>query len=450
MTPADLQIPERGSAPVEDPAVVAAKEAEAAKAAWFAIPVNTPADEKAPEYKAAEKRSKEADEAFSAAPVTSLAGALVKLRALQKDITEDEGVSWGAQHVRTVTAFLEGLTGAPSVVDDNHPDAALLALWEEWVPLMDRLNDPRTSEDEADALSEKTWEIERRIIDTTPQTPVGLMVPVKLLARYQEIGPEFTDHRERDLGRNILAALERLTPGLVEIEPVATPDPAVVAFAELKAANAAFKVISEKETDDPGPESPEYVAAYERFGAAREAVYDVVPVSMAGVAAKVRGMLEHQSDAYELGPDFNIMAKSMLPFLEGAPAPTPKPDPVVVLFAGWRAIQDKVKALADTDPKAENDEVGKQLEKMFDDQFEIEECIAGMNATSAAGIAIKLRLMVHIQFPKKGITDLHRTPAKDMNLAALIAEWRDHDDVYQEDHLLIGALRDAERLAGVS
>ncbi len=89
------------------------------------------------------------------------------------------------------------------------------------------MNDSRTSEDEADALGEKTWEIERRIIDTTPQTPVGLMVLVKLLARYQEIGPGFTDQRERDLGRNILAALERLTPG-----PVAAPDPVVTLFAE--------------------------------------------------------------------------------------------------------------------------------------------------------------------------------------------------------------------------
>ena len=79
-------------------------------------------------------------------------------------------------------------------------------------------------------MGEQTWEIERRIIDAAPQTPVGLMVPVKLLARYQEIGPEFTDHRERDLGRNILAAFERPTPGLAEIGwgPVTTPDPAVV------------------------------------------------------------------------------------------------------------------------------------------------------------------------------------------------------------------------------
>ena len=105
MTPADLQIPERGSVPVDDPAITAAKEEEAAKAAWRDFPAHPLTDEKTPKYKAAEKRSKEADDAFSAAPVTSLAGALVKLRALQKDITEDEGVSWGAQHVKTVAAY---------------------------------------------------------------------------------------------------------------------------------------------------------------------------------------------------------------------------------------------------------------------------------------------------------------------------------------------------------
>ena len=197
MSPADkgLQIPERKRPPVvEDPAVVAGKEAETAKAAWFAIPVSTAADEKTPEYKAAEKRSKKADGAFADAPVTSVAGVLVKLRALLKDIVEDQGVSWGAQHVKTVTAFLEGFVVHG---DGDHPDAALLALWQEWVPLMDRLNASGTSDDEADTLGEQTWEIERRIIDTAPQTPVGLMVLVKLLARYQEIGPHFTDNRER-------------------------------------------------------------------------------------------------------------------------------------------------------------------------------------------------------------------------------------------------------------
>ena len=124
MSPADrgLQIPERGSAPAEDPAIVAAKKLQEAAAALAALPADNYADEQKPEYKAAERREKEADDAFSAAPVTSLAGALVKLRALGKDITEDSGPdAWGLGHVKTVSAFLEGFTGAPSVVGDDHP-----------------------------------------------------------------------------------------------------------------------------------------------------------------------------------------------------------------------------------------------------------------------------------------------------------------------------------------
>ena len=72
MSPADLQIPERGSAPVEDPAILAAKEAEAAKAAWLALPDRTPEDEETPEYQAAEQRSTKADQDFAAAPVRPL------------------------------------------------------------------------------------------------------------------------------------------------------------------------------------------------------------------------------------------------------------------------------------------------------------------------------------------------------------------------------------------
>ena len=235
MTPQKgLQTPERKGAPVDDPAIVAAKKAADALAAWHAVPHSTVEDEKKPEWEAALEAWQKADQDFADAPVTSIAGARVKMRALVEMMREDEPPgetpSDQKRHIETLFAFMEGFAGTPSVVDDDHPDAELLALWQEWVRLMDRMNDPRTSEDEGDTLGEQTWEIERRIIDTAPQTPVGLMVPVKLLARYQEIGPEFTDHRERDLGRNILAALERLTPGLAEIGwgPVTTPDPAVV------------------------------------------------------------------------------------------------------------------------------------------------------------------------------------------------------------------------------
>ncbi len=146
MTPADLQIPERGSAPETDPAVVAGKEAQEAAAAWSAYAKAHPtlADEQTPEYKAIKERSETADDAFADAPVTSVAGVLVKLRALGKDITEDHGPEgWQQGHIKTVLAYLDGVECAPSVVGDDqpysdHPDAALLALWQEWVPLMDR------------------------------------------------------------------------------------------------------------------------------------------------------------------------------------------------------------------------------------------------------------------------------------------------------------------------
>ncbi|MCH8238370.1 MAG: histone deacetylase family protein [Proteobacteria bacterium] len=66
MTPADLQLPERKDAPVEDPAVVAGKEAHEAEAAFNAVPGSTPADEETPLFKAAVKRMGEADNAFCA------------------------------------------------------------------------------------------------------------------------------------------------------------------------------------------------------------------------------------------------------------------------------------------------------------------------------------------------------------------------------------------------
>ncbi len=136
MTPADkgLQIPERESAPVEDPAIVAAKKLQEAAAAWSAYAKAHPtlADEQTPEYKAIKERSEKADDAFADAPVTSMAGVFTKMRALEKDLIEDQGESWAVQHVKTMTAFLEGLSGAPSVVTDDHPDAALVALWCRW------------------------------------------------------------------------------------------------------------------------------------------------------------------------------------------------------------------------------------------------------------------------------------------------------------------------------
>ncbi len=111
MTPADLQIPERESAPVEDPAVVAGKEAAEAKAAWAAMPHRTPEDEQTPEFEAAAERWHKADRDFADAPIASMAGVLVKLRALLKELVEEKMEAYMTGHVETVLAFLDGFAG---------------------------------------------------------------------------------------------------------------------------------------------------------------------------------------------------------------------------------------------------------------------------------------------------------------------------------------------------
>ena len=133
MTPADrgLQIPERESAPVvDDPAVVAGKEAQEAAAAWNAYAKAHPtlAEEKNPEYAAIKERSEKADDAFADAPVTSAAGALVKMREIaEMGMTgqyDDEGLE--GRHFKTVVAYLEELADKTGValVDLDAEDIA--------------------------------------------------------------------------------------------------------------------------------------------------------------------------------------------------------------------------------------------------------------------------------------------------------------------------------------
>ena len=202
MTPADrgLQIPERGSAPVEDPAIVAAKKLLEASAALAALPDDTRADEETPEYKAAEKREKEADDAFSAAPVTSLAGALTKLRALEKDIAEDTGSpSWQLGHVKTVAAFLEGFAGEAQA-------EPLVELWAEQNRLV-ALGNALETDLEIDQLGDKLSAIEHQIANTEAKTLAGVVVQIKL--RESVLGH---DHwvLSADLTRNVVTALERM------------------------------------------------------------------------------------------------------------------------------------------------------------------------------------------------------------------------------------------------
>lgn len=129
-----------------------------------------------------------------------------------------------------------------------------------------------------------------------------------------------------------------------------------------------------------------------------------------------------------------------------------EPDPVVALFAEWGTIQDEAAAMGKADPEGVDPRVGKKQDELYDRQSEVERQIIDTPATSVGGIAVKLRLLAYIEFPMKGLPDLHRTPAKDTDFKGIIEAWR--ADIVPDrgldwqDELLIGSLRDAERLAG--
>ncbi len=352
MTPADLQIPERGSAPVEDPAVVAGEKAREAAAAFSAIAktCRTSDDENTPEFVAADKRTTEADAAFADAPVTSIAGALAKMREIVDLSSDDDSTSLDSRHIKTVAAFLEGFAGAPSVSVD---------------------------------------------------------------------------------------------------------DPAVVALAEFKVAKAADDAISNKDAE---AETPEYKATSDRFYAAVDVVFAAVPTSMAGMAAKIRFIFDYQERGNDLWPAFDEMAKSMLPFLNGAPAPAPKPDPVVVLWAEWGSINEEVMALSAAIPEGAGKDMKKtpavpgkpwvaEEEKEWDAALDrrdaVEKKILETPATSMLGVAVKIRLVTHCT-DTTDLTPFYATPAREIDYEkeCIVLEC--------EAVAAISALRDAERLAGVS
>jgi hypothetical protein len=311
------------------------------------------------------------------------------------------------------------------------------------------------SDDESNVLGKQASRIECQMCDTTPHTPAGLVVLVKLLARYQEIDPTFTDGRDAALARNILAGLERLTPGLAEIGwgPSIVIDPAVTALAEYRVAKAADDAISD---EDAETETPEYKATGDRLYAARDAVYNAVPTSMAGMAAKVRYIVDYGERGNDLWVPFDHMAKSMLPFLEGGAAAAP--DPVVTLFAEWGAINEEVIAFLAAIPEGAGKNMGKTghvpgkpwvapEEKEWDDALDrrdaVEQQIMETPATSMRGMAVKLRLATH----RNEIGDLdplYATPAREIDYEEVCGVFG-----WDAKHI-ISALRDAERLAGVS
>ncbi len=206
-------------------------------------------------------------------------------------------------------------------------------------------------------------QIQGTLCDTTPHTPAGLIVLIKLLASFQATDPAFTDGRDETLSRNILAALERFPPGLVEAEwgPINVPDPVVVAF----------------------------------------------------------------------------------------PAPEPKPDPVVTLFAKWAIIRDEATALSAAmdaaGPKGTDyDELNERWENALTRCDAVEDQIMETPATSIQGVAIKIRIVSHYIFEAGDLYKRHATPARDINYV-------EADPGSGASGLyVVSALRDAERLAGVS
>ena len=309
---------------------MAGKEAEAARTVCNAIDIT------APEFKAAQERVGETDDAFADAPVTSVAGALAKMRELVDLGSDDDSTSLDTRHIKTVTAFLEGFAGAP---------------------------------------------------------------------------------------------------------PVSVDDPAVAALAEYRVAKAADDAISDKDAE---AETPEYQATGDRLYAARDAVYNAVPTSMAGMAAKVHYFYHYGERGNDLWVPFDTMAKSMLPFLEAGPPLELAPDPVVTLFTKWAIIRDEATALSASDPKATDPEINARWENALDRLDAVENQIMETPATSMQGVAIKIRIASHHILEAGDVAKRYATPSRDI-------DYVEADGGLGAGGLYaVSALRDAERLAGVS
>ena len=217
-------------------------------------------------------------------------------------------------------------------------------------------------------------------------------------------------------------------------------DPAVAALAEYRKAKAADDAISD---EDAEAETPEYKATGDRLYAARDAVYNAVPTSMAGMAAKVRYIVDYGERGNDLWVPFDTMAKAMLPFLEGGVAAVP--DPVTALFAKWGEIRDEATALSAADPKATDPEINERWENAISRCDAVEDQIMETPATSMRGVAIKIRLASHYVFGAGDLDKRYATPARDIDYVEATGGPLDADGSY-----VISALLDAERLAGVS
>ena len=232
------------------------------------------------------------------------------------------------------------------------------------------------------------------------------------------------------------------------VSPVAD-DPAIVAAKEAEVAKAAWLALPEDET-------PKYKAAEKRYKKAEEAFSAASVMTIAGALTKLRALgkdiaEDSGTDSWELGHVKTVTA--FLEGLAGAPATAPKPDPVVVLFAKWGALQDEAVAMGKAHPDFNDPDVERRRQKLCDRQLAAEDQIIETAATSVGGIAVKLRLLAYMKFPMKGLSDLYATPAKDTDFKGLVERWREEGGeggFYLDDSLLVDTLLDAERLAGVS
>ena len=208
-------------------------------------------------------------------------------------------------------------------------------------------------------------------------------------------------------------------------------DPAVVAAKEAQEAAAAYSAYAKAHPTLADEQTPEYKAIKERSEKADDAFADAPVASVAGVLTKLRAL---EKDIVEdSGPSSWEVRhiKTVLTFLEGFAAV--EPDPLVTLFAEWRAIQDEDMALDKADVTRVDPHIGKKRVKLYERQSAIEQRILETGAASVSGIAVKLRLMYHIQYPGQTVVE----------------GWHE-STLCWEDDLLLGALLDAERLAGVS
>ncbi len=120
------------------------------------------------------------------------------------------------------------------------------------------------------------------------------------------------------------------------------------------------------------------------------------------------------------------------------------PDPVVTLFAEWGAIQDEATVLSAANPEAKTGELDDRYEAAMVRRDAVEDKIMSTPATSIKGVAVKIRLASHYAFDIVDLAPLHARPSRDINYSG------EHGAGGALNDYLVSALRDAERVAGVS